>query len=211
MHATQRRTAPFTARTDPPHPAPLPSGEREKPPLQQKNGSEVDSAVGRVSAAATRQCAVGKREAVSLIHPTKIQNSQPTRMRGGFLRLPFCREPELLRGRRRAPLTRSRDVRFHVNATQRRTAPFTAPTDTPHPVPLPNGEREKPPLQQKNGALRLTPDHSGCVCASTTASATILTMRRTEAIGVSTCTGFATPIRTGPTVTPSELETRSKL
>ncbi len=53
--------------------------------------------------------------------------------------------------------------------------------------------------------------YNGCVCASTTASATILTIRRTEAIGVSTCTGFATPISTGPTVTPSELDTRSRL
>ena len=123
----------------PPAQLPLsPTGRRIKPPRQQKNGSEVDSVVGRVSAAATRQCAVGKSWAVSLIQPTKIQNSQPTRMRGVFLRPPFCREPGLLRGRRRAPLTRSRDAKCHVDATQRRTEPFTAPTDSPHP----NEERE---------------------------------------------------------------------
>ena len=56
-----------------------------------------------------------------------------------------------------------------------------------------------------------TEAYNGAVCASTTANATILTIRRTEAIGVNTCTGFATPINTGPTVTPSALETRSRL
>ncbi len=55
------------------------------------------------------------------------------------------------------------------------------------------------------------PNYSNSVCDSTTASATMLTIRRTEAIGVRMCTGLATPISTGPTVTPSEEETRSRL
>ncbi len=37
-----------------------------------------------------------------------------------------CREPGLLRGRRRAPLTRSRKGRVHMKTTLRRTEPFTA-------------------------------------------------------------------------------------
>ncbi len=37
-----------------------------------------------------------------------------------------CREPGLLRGRRRAPLTRSREGRVHMKTTRWRTEPFTA-------------------------------------------------------------------------------------
>jgi hypothetical protein len=41
------------------------------------------------------------------------------------------------------------------------------------------------------------------ICASTAASAVMLTTRRTVLAGVSTCTGFETPIRIGPMATPS--------
>lgn len=64
---------------------------------------------------------------------------------------------------------------------------------------------------RKRGKQSRIANYSGSVCASTTASATILTIRRTDAIGVRICTGFATPISTGPTVTPSEQDTRSRL
>ncbi len=41
------------------------------------------------------------------------------------------------------------------------------------------------------------------LAASTTVSAVMLTMRRTVAVGVMTCTGRAAPSRTGPMVMPS--------
>jgi len=96
--------------------------------------------------------------------------------------------------------------------------PFTAPVikkfrrthgernHSTNPTPLPDGANAYPAYQTHTADA-----YNGAVCASTTANATILTIRRTEAIGVNTCTGFATPINTGPTVTPSALETRSRL
>ncbi len=99
--------------------------------------------------------------------------------------------------------------------------PFTAPvrkifrrthgernpsTNATCQAPLPDGASAYPAYEPHPAKA-----YNGAVCASTTANATILTIRRTEAIGVNTCTGFATPINTGPTVTPSALETRSKL
>ncbi len=101
---------------------------------------------------------------------------------------------------------RLRTVPSHQRGEEEKTAPCSSLSpngqerkDTSVQSPLPYGERVR------------VRGYSGCVCASTTASATMFTIRRTEAIGVNTCTGFATPISTGPTVTPSELETRSRL
>ena len=47
------------------------------------------------------------------------------RYEGVSRRLPFGREPGLLRGRRRAPLTRSREERRQRKTACRRTEPFT--------------------------------------------------------------------------------------
>src|SRR6185437_8242837 len=48
-------------------------------------------------------------------------------------------------------------------------------------------------------------------CASTTASAVMLMMRRTVAVGVRMCTGFAAPRRMGPTVMPQPPTVFSRL
>src|SRR6185295_2235568 len=49
-----------------------------------------------------------------------------------------------------------------------------------------------------------------CTLASTTVSAVMLTIRRTVAEGVRMCTGFATPSRIGPSVTPPPAATLSR-
>ena len=82
----------------------------------------------------------------------------------------------------------------------------TPSTEATCQAPLPDGANAYPAYEPDPAE-----GYNGAVCASTTANATILTIRRTEAIGVNTCTGLATPINTGPTVTPSALETRSRL
>lgn len=72
-------------------------------------------------------------------------------------------------------------------------------------------EPDSPEAALTRDFYRCATGYKGAVCASTTASATIFTIRLTEAMRVSTCTGLLMPISTGPTVTPSELETRSRL
>src|SRR5260221_3055685 len=54
-------------------------------------------------------------------------------------------------------------------------------------------------------------DCFSCSCASSTASAVMLMMRRTVAVGVRMCTGLAAPSRIGPTVMPAPPTTFSRL
>src|SRR5579871_3865252 len=60
------------------------------------------------------------------------------------------------------------------------------------------------------GCVRDAPYACARICASTQANALMLTMRRTVDAGVTTCTGFDTPINIGPIATPS-VSWRTKL
>src|SRR5262249_18014495 len=53
------------------------------------------------------------------------------------------------------------------------------------------------------GGPQIRHGRAAVACASTTASALILTMPRTDTVGVRICAGWAAPIRIGPTDVPS--------
>ncbi len=79
-----------------------------------------------------RCCRVGKRQRTHLTKITpSLRPSAPDADARGLFRLPFGREAGLLRGRRRAPLTRSREGRRQSQRAPWRTEPFTALTQSP--------------------------------------------------------------------------------
>ena len=62
---------------------------------------------------------------------------------------------------------------------------------------------------QHTGAGRLSDYAAGCSADWATARAEMFTSRRTVALGVRMCTGFAVPSRIGPTVMPSPWAARA--
>ena len=79
--------------------------------------------------------------------------------------------------------------------------------------PIPLSHKELSSVTRRERALKnmlrygfAVASRSIRICASTAAIALMLTTRRTVDAGVSTCAGFATPIKIGPMPTPSVIE-----